>query len=302
MQGFSIKAKSANKTSKNVFEGLTGSKVFEHDNAEDDNIGKRRVVSEINSQEEPAKEDLVINPEPNKQWFSANANRSLYVPAKQNGEVVEKPGGLQLSYGLNVIKKEPGTTPEAEDHKSTKSSLFAPSYTSEEQKFEADVADRPDQPDMDAYKRVPIDVFGAALLRGMGWKGETNAEDKESDKAVINLEKRRPAFLGLGAKPSGIQKPDSKQDKGFTARKRDAYYTPLVRRDRETGEIVPEDNNGHEKDRNEQRRSRSPHESSRSHHRPNNGHRGSYRRSRHGDSHPRNKPYRDHRGDGDRQE
>ncbi|KAK7207943.1 hypothetical protein BZA70DRAFT_272552 [Myxozyma melibiosi] len=44
---------------------------------------------------------------------------------------------------------------------------------SEEEAYKLDIESRPDAPDMDAYESVPVEDFGYALLRGMGWKGDT---------------------------------------------------------------------------------------------------------------------------------
>jgi G-patch domain len=70
--------------------------------------------------------------------------------------------------------------------------------------FRADVATRPDQASLDAYDAVPVEEFGAALLRGMGWKegqaigrgnyGNTGAATQ------VRVPERRPGFLGIGAK------------------------------------------------------------------------------------------------------
>lgn len=46
------------------------------------------------------------------------------------------------------------------------------------------------------YEDVPVEEFGAALLRGMGWKGP----DKESA-PLHTRHRQRGAILGIGAKP-----------------------------------------------------------------------------------------------------
>ncbi|CAH0513742.1 unnamed protein product [Peronospora belbahrii] len=63
------------------------------------------------------------------------------------------------------------------------------------EKYRHDVAQRPDAPDVhsDVYKSVPVEAFGAALLRGMGWKGDVDLED------VGDAPKPRHKLLGLGA-------------------------------------------------------------------------------------------------------
>lgn len=57
---------------------------------------------------------------------------------------------------------------------------------------------RPVEPNMESYKKVPVEEFGAAMLRGMGWKGLKNNSDKDSSDQVIKYVPR-PERLGLGA-------------------------------------------------------------------------------------------------------
>ena len=50
---------------------------------------------------------------------------------------------------------------------------------------------------------MPVAEFGAAMLRGMGWKeGEGIGRNKEEVKAVEYV--KRPTRLGLGAKPKPV--------------------------------------------------------------------------------------------------
>lgn len=69
----------------------------------------------------------------------------------------------------------------------------APAVT-EEEAYALDVAQRPDTPDLEAYQRVPIEDFGAALLRGMG------GGNKPRSKVEAYVPKPRTALLGIGAK------------------------------------------------------------------------------------------------------
>ncbi len=50
----------------------------------------------------------------------------------------------------------------------------------------------------DAYINVPIGEFGAAMLRGMGWKNSGNDDKKDKKEQTFNP---RPHRLGLGATP-----------------------------------------------------------------------------------------------------
>jgi hypothetical protein len=63
---------------------------------------------------------------------------------------------------------------------------------SEEDAYKRAIALAPDVSTLEDYERVPVEEFGAALLRGMGWKGEKRGQVKEV--------KRRQNLLGLGAK------------------------------------------------------------------------------------------------------
>ncbi|PLB54474.1 hypothetical protein P170DRAFT_432117 [Aspergillus steynii IBT 23096] len=71
--------------------------------------------------------------------------------------------------------------------------------------FRADIASRPEPASLDQYNAIPVEEFGAALLRGMGWKegqsvgkGKYGAPSAGADKPRVP--ERRPGFLGIGAK------------------------------------------------------------------------------------------------------
>ena len=65
---------------------------------------------------------------------------------------------------------------------------------SESEKLTKDLNSRPDEPSRDSYNKIPVEEFGAAMLRGMGWTGS----DKTSSSGVIKYVPR-PERLGLGA-------------------------------------------------------------------------------------------------------
>lgn len=69
------------------------------------------------------------------------------------------------------------------------------------------------------YEDVPVEEFGAALLRGMGWKGE----DKET-LTLSSKYRQRGAVLGIGAKPIGKELETELLD-------RKNLTVPLVRRE-----------------------------------------------------------------------
>ena len=64
---------------------------------------------------------------------------------------------------------------------------------SEEDAYKRAAAEAPDTATLDDYERIPVEDFGAALLRGMGWNGEMGG-------TKVKDVKRRQNLLGLGAK------------------------------------------------------------------------------------------------------
>lgn len=63
----------------------------------------------------------------------------------------------------------------------------------------------PEEATQEDYEAVPIEEFGAALLRGMGWKdGELAGIRKENAMREPVIFQPRPNLLGLGAKPMPI--------------------------------------------------------------------------------------------------
>ncbi|KAJ3339475.1 hypothetical protein HDU93_008189 [Gonapodya sp. JEL0774] len=123
--------------------------------------------------------------------------------------------------------------------------------TSEEEKYRHDVALRPDEPTFADYDGVPVDQFGTALLRGMGWK-DGQAIGKNKKNALIRPIEyvARPALLGLGANPDNLPMPDAHKRKRYIkpgdTRDRTRDYKPVVTEDgrvrhyREVG--APEEN------------------------------------------------------------
>eukprot|EP00007_Cunea_sp_BSH-02190019_P006203 CAMPEP_0174231950 /NCGR_PEP_ID=MMETSP0417-20130205/2348_1 /TAXON_ID=242541 /ORGANISM="Mayorella sp, Strain BSH-02190019" /LENGTH=552 /DNA_ID=CAMNT_0015309919 /DNA_START=147 /DNA_END=1802 /DNA_ORIENTATION=+ len=77
----------------------------------------------------------------------------------------------------------------------------------EDERYRRDVAHRPEAPSLDAYDRVPIAEFGAALLRGMGWSdGECVGRNQNGLAEPIMFVKRHHR-LGLGATPKDVLPP-----------------------------------------------------------------------------------------------
>ncbi|CDM27813.1 hypothetical protein DTO013E5_8845 [Penicillium roqueforti] len=136
-----------------------------------------------------------------------------------------------------------------------------PVHYSELGSFRTDVASRPEPATLDAYNAIPVEEFGAALLRGMGWKeGQTIGRGNYSSATAADKAKnprvpeRRPGFLGIGAKDSSggkgaetelgawgksaMRKASRKQ--GEENDKAEGVYMPITMRNKKTGEHLTE--------------------------------------------------------------
>ncbi|KAK5004943.1 DNA primase large subunit Spp2 [Cryomyces antarcticus] len=93
------------------------------------------------------------------------------------------------------------------------------------------------------YEAMPIEEFGAALLRGMGWKdGDPIGKRKGQQAAKPRLLERRPALLGIGAKEEaavGVEL--GAWGKGAKGGRRDQPYTPVILKNAKTGEQLTEE-------------------------------------------------------------
>jgi hypothetical protein len=105
---------------------------------------------------------------------------------------------------------------------------------SEDDAYRQDVAELPDSATMDDYERVPVSQFGAALLRGMGWKEGTAASRKNKGPIEPWLPTARPALLGIGAKEKEVLDDGSKKKKTFV----DKRYIPVIKQERRDGKGV----------------------------------------------------------------
>ncbi|KAK2753585.1 hypothetical protein FQN54_007362 [Arachnomyces sp. PD_36] len=126
--------------------------------------------------------------------------------------------------------------------------------------FREDVASRPDMASLDQYAAVPVEEFGAALLRGMGWKegqpvgrGKYGANDAGNEKGKkARVPERRPGYLGIGAKDIGGKKGaeaeigawgkaamrKSKRDGGSSG---EGLYMPVMMKQKNTGALITEE-------------------------------------------------------------
>jgi hypothetical protein len=112
----------------------------------------------------------------------------------------------------------------------------------EEDAFLNDVHNAPDAPTLEAYEATPIEGFGAALLRGMGWK-DGEEIGKNGVAAKPKEIKRRPALLGIGAKEEaavGVELGEWSGGKS-KGKKVTQIYNPVTLRNKHTGEVITEE-------------------------------------------------------------
>lgn len=115
--------------------------------------------------------------------------------------------------------------------------------------FRSDVATRPDVSTLEEYAAMPVEEFGLAMLRGMGKKRRANGEvinvEPEPEKKKEIKKPKHEGFLGIGAKPApgleGVElgawgKADMRKNN-----KGQGFFTPVMIRDRETGETITEE-------------------------------------------------------------
>ena len=106
--------------------------------------------------------------------------------------------------------------------------LAAPA-PSEDDVYKQDVEELPESASLEDYERVPVSQFGAALLRGMGWKEGMAASRKNRGPVEPYLPQSRPALLGIGAKEREVFDDGSKKKgKGKPERR----YVPVIKRER----------------------------------------------------------------------
>jgi G-patch domain len=101
----------------------------------------------------------------------------------------------------------------------------------EDDAFRQDIDVLPDEATLADYERVPVSQFGAALLRGMGWKEGTAASKTRKGPVEPWLPQARPALLGIGAKEKELFDDGSGGKRGKP--KPERRYVPVVKRERE---------------------------------------------------------------------
>jgi hypothetical protein len=269
---------------KPAINGNNRSRTALHDSdSEDETIGQHEEISHFDKAAGGAihangpsktKGPLVIQVQANsdKIQYKRKGQQTSGLPIEANGEDIKLPV-KQVTFGLTVVEKKTEemnlegedmmeATPivevekpkeKTEDETAMDALLGNKTSTktiplNEDEALHRDLADAQDAPTFEEYMAIPVSDFGAACLRGMGWK-DTETLDTADDKPAANILKpkiheRRPALLGVGAKPSsavGIELGEwgknSKHKKGPDAA---VGYNPVVLRNKVTGEMLTE--------------------------------------------------------------
>lgn len=120
----------------------------------------------------------------------------------------------------------------------------------EAEAFQEDVVTRPNSCTLEDYQRVPVEQFGLALLRGMGWKPGSGASRSGKGPTEAFTPSSRPALLGLGAKEREAIDDGRKGQKKST--RPNMRYVPVVPREKE----APERHSGSDRDHASERHNR----------------------------------------------
>lgn len=122
--------------------------------------------------------------------------------------------------------------------------IRASNPVTEEDVFNDDVASAPPMPSMDDYARVPVEQFGAALLRGMGWKDGEGVGSQRGIKLKKESAKppaKRSNLLGIGAKEDAAIAGEMGAWGRGAKGKEVKIYNPVLLKDTKTGEMFTEE-------------------------------------------------------------
>lgn len=116
--------------------------------------------------------------------------------------------------------------------------------------YRADVASRPDSATLEDYAAMPVEEFGLALIRGMGTKRKAHgqiANPGHVNGAAPKAREPRPGYLGIGAKAAPGAEVElgawgkTAMRKGMNSKTGDGLYTPVMLKDKRTGETLTEE-------------------------------------------------------------
>jgi len=98
--------------------------------------------------------------------------------------------------------------------------------------FKEDILTRPDEATLEDYERVPIELFGEAMLRGMGHTPGKAASRTGAGRVDPYIPESRPALLGIGAKPRPTDDDSAGKNGSKKFTRPDKRYVPIVKVER----------------------------------------------------------------------
>ncbi|THZ13570.1 hypothetical protein D6C91_07783 [Aureobasidium pullulans] len=124
----------------------------------------------------------------------------------------------------------------------------AAAAATEEDAFADSFHSAPPAPSLSDYAAVPVEEYGAAMLRGMGWKGPSTTPSLPTKNGKKPLPPpKRPALLGIGADPNAAAQAEELGAWGKTSssrangRKEPTMFIPVSMKNKKTGETLTED-------------------------------------------------------------
>ncbi|XP_016500970.2 protein MOS2 [Nicotiana tabacum] len=205
----------------------------------------KEYVTEFDPSKPPAsstKDALIIPPKPN-EWRPIKRMKNLELPLQPDstssadqplqfeldtGGTAVDPSSDSISYGLNLRQYEnsnpnPNTNPNP-------SQMIDPMA----RQFKEDMKRLPDHNGIDEFTDMPVEEFGAALLKGYGWvEGRGIGRNAKEDVKAVEY-KRWTAKEGIGFTPE-IPEPKQSSKKGEGGVKGDHSDVNGGKKDREKG-------------------------------------------------------------------
>ena len=194
---------------------------------------------------------LVIPSLQDRDWRElARKRRSInrYIPASA-GAMIGVDGDRMKTEGKVVTTevKQEAKEEETEDQKAIRALLsgtftadepqinIIPVPVSETDAYRQDVKEYPDEATLEDHTRVPVSQFGAALLRGMGWKEGDVIGKRGKGMKEPWIPQARPALLGIGAKEQEVYDDGSGGKGGALSKTKrpEKRYVPLLKQERE---------------------------------------------------------------------
>lgn len=217
----------------------------------------RRKQKNSHAGRDQGSEAMSLSPAPAVVEATSEANKDYGLVTNTSGEGEELNGQtpMEIAEETQPLPPEPNgetfSEKQSEDQaamdallgKTRKSDLVVPAM-SEEEAFQNDITTAPDMASLEDYSRVPVEQFGAAMLRGMGWKdGEGIGAKKGQKVEKTKIPERRPALLGIGAKEEAAVASEmgawGKAARGKKGQE-PQIYNPVLLRDKQTGEMFTE--------------------------------------------------------------